>query len=149
MTTLEQQHIESALDKISDPSRIALRHRAKKYCLIVRDKHWSPKYVVGLAWKYATGTMKSYTKFSGGERGANLELQRLGYTVESCNAAHYQALSGFVKGMIANSVCFLFALWYLALRDEFALDIALCSKLRRRVCVLIANDRHTSFRGAL
>src|SRR5258708_34604580 len=50
--------------------------------------------------------------------------------------------------VLANSICFLFALWYLALCDEFALDIALCSKLRRRVCVLIAKDRHSSFRGA-
>jgi hypothetical protein len=89
MTKLERQHVESALDEIGDPNRIPSEHRATKYCLITREKHWSPKYVVGIAWKYATGEEKHHTQYSGGKDGANLELQALGYTVEQCGAAHY------------------------------------------------------------
>lgn len=49
MEKLQREHVEAALDEIGDPDKIPRQDRAKKYCLIVRDKHWSPKYVVGLA----------------------------------------------------------------------------------------------------
>lgn len=87
MGKLEREHVESALDEIGDPSGIPRQHRATKYCLVARDKHWSPKYVVGRAWKHATGQEKHYTRFSGGKGGANLQLERLGYTVTPCPAA--------------------------------------------------------------
>ena len=87
MAKLERKHVESALDEIGDPGNVPPRYRAAKYCLITRGKHWSPKYVVGLAWKYAAGKAKRSSEHSGGIHGANAVLGAMEYTVERCPAA--------------------------------------------------------------
>ena len=79
--------VENALEEIGSPDKVPRQHRATKYCLVARGRHWSAKYVVGRAWKYATGEASPHAQHSGGKSGAHLELQRLGYTVEACPAA--------------------------------------------------------------
>jgi len=72
--------IEQAMDEI-DREGVPANRRSRVYHLEARGKRYPPKYVIGLAYKRATGETLAASDFGGGEGGANDTLRKLKYTV--------------------------------------------------------------------
>lgn len=81
---ITKKDVFAALDEI-DGDKVPARRRARKYCLKERNRHYPPKYVVGLAWKHATGRERLAKDFSAGKSGANATLEALASEWNSVN----------------------------------------------------------------
>jgi hypothetical protein len=79
---LTREHVVKALADLD----AGIEHpfsRSTGYELVQEGKRYSPKAVVGVAFRYLTGEILHHSKFSGGEAPgqANYELRRLGFQV--------------------------------------------------------------------
>jgi copper chaperone CopZ len=76
---LSREHVLRAIKEI-DKIEIPRGRRATKFTLMYKGREYPPKYVVGLASKYASGAELSPKEFSGGAE-VNSCLLRLGFKV--------------------------------------------------------------------
>lgn len=79
---IEKNHVLKAIKEI-DEQGIPKSRAARKYWLNFKGKTYPPKYVIGLANRFANGQELDPANFSGGQHDTNLFLQRLGFKILS------------------------------------------------------------------
>ena len=82
---IERRHILAALGKVD---RVGLspveRRKPRRYCLVHKQRHYPPKYVISLANQFANGAILSPEVFSGGTE-TNAFLQTRGFLIMPCS----------------------------------------------------------------
>jgi len=76
---IKKEHIIRAIEEIEKVGYSKYRH-SKKFLLEYKNKHYSPKYVISLANKYANGKELYPSEFSGGNE-SNKFLENLGFNI--------------------------------------------------------------------
>jgi 5-methylcytosine-specific restriction protein B len=88
MLAITKQEIEEALNDI-DRDGIPKKNRSTEHCLLARDKHYPPKYVLRLIYQ------KKGVGFTlhGGEP-TNIKLRALGYVIEKhkCRNSNFKII---------------------------------------------------------
>jgi len=88
MISVTKDTAENALDEIDRGLSLAVpqKRRSTKHCLLARDKHYPPKYVVMLAYLLQNGAKPE--GLSGGDP-SNEPLRNLGYEIkENCRCGN-------------------------------------------------------------
>jgi hypothetical protein len=80
ISQVKQEDVEKALDEI-DRVGFPRKKKSTGYCMVSRDSHYPPKYVLKLAYQLKTG--EKLVGFRGG-KPVNNPLQALGYLIEKC-----------------------------------------------------------------
>ncbi|NLW35976.1 MAG: hypothetical protein GXY80_10930 [Syntrophorhabdus aromaticivorans] len=79
---ISAHNVETAVRRI-DHEEIDKRRASTKYCLVIGNQHYPPKYVISLAVEDAIGRPLSLREFSGGKE-TNDRLSNLGFKVIKC-----------------------------------------------------------------
>ena len=84
-STISRNHVLEAMHEI-DELGVPDRRKSTGYCLIHKQRHYPPKYVISLAAKYAVGRELGPHEFYGGEGSgcANVFLRSRGFEVVEC-----------------------------------------------------------------
>ena len=77
---IEREHILKAMEEIRKTGYIPPNRRAKKYLVEHEGIYYPPKYVISLAYKYASGQELHPEEFHGGKE-ANTFLKSKGFTI--------------------------------------------------------------------
>lgn len=110
ITAIDGRSIRQAISRIREEG-VPRARRSTKFCLVIRDGHLPPKYVVALAARASLGRALRPDEFSGGEQ-TNALLSSLGFDVSACNCggdlprtSNAQAGARDAEVTIARIVC--------------------------------------------
>ena len=104
LKTISRDDVFDALEEIDE----GLEHgfaRSSKYALIIEGRHYSPKAVVGVAHKVATGRLLTPRDFSGGNEAgqANYVLRTLGFQVKLIDVVQGKGLGVREQSHVSES----------------------------------------------
>jgi len=77
---IEREHILKAMEEIRKKGYVPPNRRAKKYLVEHEGIYYPPKYVISLAYKYASGQELRPKVFHGGKE-TNTFLKSKGFTI--------------------------------------------------------------------
>lgn len=87
MITVSPEYVEKALDEIDSGGLLGVPRKRQStiYCLLKRERHYPPKYVLVRAYTLQTGAKPQ--GLTGGPP-SNVPLEKLGYTVKPCRCGN-------------------------------------------------------------